>query len=34
MLKIRGAGHMVPYDKPKEALFMVTSWLDAAALDQ
>ncbi|WVO23595.1 uncharacterized protein IAS62_004950 [Cryptococcus decagattii] len=34
MLKIRGAGHMVPYDKPKEALSMVTSWLNAAALDQ
>ncbi|OCF45215.1 cathepsin A (carboxypeptidase C) [Kwoniella heveanensis CBS 569] len=31
MLKIRGAGHMVPYDKPKEALTMVNSWLNAVA---
>ncbi|WWC66700.1 uncharacterized protein I206_100604 [Kwoniella pini CBS 10737] len=29
MLKIRGAGHMVPYDKPVEALTMLNSWLDA-----
>ncbi|ODO01955.1 cathepsin A (carboxypeptidase C) [Cryptococcus wingfieldii CBS 7118] len=32
MLKIRGAGHMVPYDKPVEALTMVNDWLSAAAL--
>ncbi|WRT63688.1 uncharacterized protein IL334_000611 [Kwoniella shivajii] len=32
MLKIRGAGHMVPYDKPVEALDMLNSWLDAVAL--
>jgi len=24
---IRGAGHMVPYDKPKEALSMVQTWM-------
>ncbi|WVQ80388.1 hypothetical protein IAT38_002493 [Cryptococcus sp. DSM 104549] len=32
MLKIRGAGHMVPYDKPVEALAMVNAWLDASGL--
>jgi carboxypeptidase C (cathepsin A) len=26
-LKIVGAGHMVPYDKPVEALTMLTQWL-------
>ncbi|RXK37197.1 cathepsin A (carboxypeptidase C) [Tremella mesenterica] len=29
LLKIVGAGHMVPYDKPKEALTMLSSWLQA-----
>ncbi|WVN87339.1 uncharacterized protein L203_102517 [Cryptococcus depauperatus CBS 7841] len=32
MLKIRGAGHMVPYDKPKEALTMFKAWLEAESL--
>ncbi|WWC99367.1 hypothetical protein V866_006268 [Kwoniella sp. B9012] len=32
MLKIRGAGHMVPYDKPKEALTMLNSWLEAGKI--
>lgn len=30
LLKVVGAGHMVPYDKPKEALTMLNSWLAAA----
>ncbi|KAG8775314.1 hypothetical protein FRC12_001556 [Ceratobasidium sp. 428] len=25
---VNGAGHMVPYDKPKEALIMLTRWLE------
>jgi cathepsin A (carboxypeptidase C) len=25
---VNGAGHMVPYDKPKEALALITKWLD------
>ncbi|KAK4684296.1 hypothetical protein P7C73_g5896, partial [Tremellales sp. Uapishka_1] len=29
LLKVLGAGHMVPYDKPVEALDMLNSWLDA-----
>ncbi|KAK8845458.1 hypothetical protein IAR55_006171 [Kwoniella newhampshirensis] len=34
MLKIKGAGHMVPYDKPLEALTMFNSWLSADALSK
>ena len=29
MLKITGAGHMVPMDKPKEALTMLNEWLNS-----
>lgn len=29
---IRGAGHMVPYDKPKEALEMFKRWIDGGLL--
>ncbi|WWD22404.1 hypothetical protein CI109_106895 [Kwoniella shandongensis] len=34
MLKISGAGHMVPYDKPVEALTMLNAWLSADALSE
>jgi len=30
LLKIFGAGHLVPTDKPKEALAMFTEWIEAA----
>ncbi|ORY34286.1 Alpha/Beta hydrolase protein [Naematelia encephala] len=33
-LKILYAGHMVPYDKPKEALVMLNAWLDAEDLSK
>ena len=32
MLKITGAGHMVPMDKPKEALTMLNEWLNSGPL--
>ncbi|KAG9235078.1 putative carboxypeptidase Y [Amylocarpus encephaloides] len=31
--RIHGAGHMVPWDKPIEALKLFTSWLEKRALD-
>ncbi|SCV67747.1 BQ2448_5358 [Microbotryum intermedium] len=31
-LRVYKAGHMVPHDKPAEALEMITRWLDGAAL--
>jgi len=30
--RVNGAGHMVPWDKPVEALHMFTAWLDRKAL--
>ena len=33
LLKVLYAGHMVPFDKPKEALIMLNAWLDATALE-
>lgn len=30
--RVEGAGHMVPYDKPEEALHMVRTWLKGEAL--
>lgn len=29
---VRGAGHMVPHDKPLEALIMVSRWIAGEAL--
>ncbi len=32
-MKVLYAGHMVPMDKPKEALVMLKAWLDATSLE-
>lgn len=32
-VRVQAAGHMVPYDKPKEALGMVKSWLKNERLE-
>jgi cathepsin A (carboxypeptidase C) len=32
LLKIYGAGHMVPFDKPAQALQMLNSWIGAKEL--
>ncbi|KAL7418832.1 hypothetical protein Q5752_006516 [Cryptotrichosporon argae] len=34
LLKVLGAGHMVPTDQPKNILSAVSAWLDAAALSE
>lgn len=31
--RVHGAGHMVPWDKPVEALHMFTLWLDKKGLN-
>lgn len=31
--RVHGAGHMVPWDKPKEALALFTAWLDKKPLE-
>jgi cathepsin A (carboxypeptidase C) len=32
-MKVLAAGHMVPLDKPKEALVMLNGWLGAGSLN-